>query len=339
MEIVAVYIVTGYYPADKEKKIQEFFGKYEDELIEIINRQKDLPGQVDPTIRAKKNRGAFKKSPKISTNIGNPINTMHEDTIVYKLRLARSQGLSATFNFFLNQLEKSGKKNVKFKVEGVGKAQKRTKAKDTREVFVEDVVIDVTVEGETQRIGIDVKKYEMGKDEQGKYYKYGRGAIQKSPEELTPEFISLEKFETYVYLTANSYFYNRALFDRLLGQPGGGGVGELYKVINWIRGIYGLIPAAPVDFSAYNNFNRVSEIVQQDNRMFVVLNDKTMLMTEFLDKVKDQALKEEKVRNTVTQLSSNFIKALGPFQKGRFLTGEVKAEKKKFLRNAGAPQF
>jgi hypothetical protein len=73
--------------------------------------------------------------------------------------------------------------------------------------------------------------------------------------------------------------------------------------------------------------------------MFVVMNDKLMTMTSFLRAVRDQALTKEKVRNTVTNLSRNFIRALSPFRKGRFLTGELKRQKKDFLRQQEAPSF
>jgi hypothetical protein len=79
-----------------------------------------------------------------------------------------------------------------------------------------------------------------------------------------------------MYLTANSYFYQKNLFDQLLGEPGGGGVGELYELINYMRGIYGLLPAAPVDFSSMNLSQgiKIADFVKQDTRMFVEINDR-----------------------------------------------------------------
>jgi hypothetical protein len=327
-------MITGQSVEGLETKLENFEKQYLEGLTELEQVATRLPSNVNPLT---KKTGRVKIKRKLSTAATNTINLMHEDTIVFKLNQKTNEGLSKTFEFLLSQAVK-GNKKIKLKAIRVGDKQRRTKNIEQQNVFVDDAVIEVVIEGRDQPflIGIDDKQYEQ---KIGKEYKYGRAGLVKRPAELAPEIIPFDKFETYIYLTANSYFYNRALFDRLLGQPGGGGVGELYQVINWIRGIYGLLPASPVDFSKYKSFDNIGEFVKQDTRMFVIMNDKLMTMTKFLGEVRKQALLGRKVGNTVTNLSRNFIQALSPFTKGRFLTGELKSNKKDFLRDQKAPSF
>ena len=199
--------------------------------MELEQVSRKLPGQVSPLIVGSQNKGKVKVKGKLSAAATNPINLMHEDTIVFKLNQKTNEGLSKTFDFLISQAAK-GNKQVKLKSIVVGDKQRRTKKIETQNVFVDDAVIEIYIEGKDQpiRIGIDDKQYAQNKT--GKEYKYGRGGIVKRPAELAPEIISFDKLQTYVYLTANSYFYNRVIFDRLLGEAGGGTVGELYQVIN-----------------------------------------------------------------------------------------------------------
>lgn len=334
-------MVTGESVAGFEKDLKQFEEEYAKELAELERVATRLPGQVSPLIVGKENRGKVKVKQKLSSAAANPINVMHEDTIAFKLNQQVNQAMSKTFGFLVGQAKKSNK-NIEVKAIVVGDKQRRRKKVEQENVFVDDVVIEITVEGKDQPIliGIDDKQYQQA----GKKYKYGRGGLVKKPEELAPAIMSFNQLATYVYLTANSYFYNRALFDRLLGEPGKGSTAtpELYEVINWIRSIYSLLPASPVDFSRYNSFNNIDSFVKQDTRMFVVMNDKLIPMTEFLEEVEKLAFKEDqgqKVKNTVTGLSRNFLKTLAPFKKGRFLTGELKKQKKDFLRANNAPRF
>ena len=232
-------------------------------------------------------------------------------------------------------------KDLEVYAEDVGKKQKRTKDESTRQVFVNDVNIVIVNEyGEAKTIGIDIKAY---KKEDDKNYKYGRGGIVKQPFELTQgdAIIPFEKLQTFVYLTANSYFYHRQTFDQLLSEPQSGVIGELYEVINRIRGIYGLLPASPIDFSGYNSFQNIGNFVQQDTRVFVVLNDKLMFMTDFLKKLdkQNQVLGKSKQANTVQNLSKSFVDTIKSTFPKKYLTGPLKEAKKQYLQKLEAPVF
>lgn len=341
---LALSIVTGAKVTSKAAK--ELQKALTEELQEVKKFRGSAPGQVQPVVQTKssKNYGTVKISNngRIGSQINNPLGNMDEDVIAYQLNRKTAQGYSNTFNHLITTAEKNNK-NITVTAIVVGNKQKRktTNVSET-EVFIDDVVIKVTNTEtyETITIGIDAKRYNQ---ESGKGYKYGRGGIVKRPSELVPNVIPLEKFETYVYLTANSYFYNRAIFDQLLSEPQSGvKTPELYQVINWLRGIYGLLPAAPVDFSDIDfakNSQNVLNIVRQDTRTFVRLNDKLMWMTDFLREIEDQALNKDKVRNTVTLLSKNFTNILKNINTSFKLRTDLKQKKKNELRWLDAPAY
>ncbi len=71
----------------------------------------------------------------------------------------------------------------------------------------------------------------------------------------------------------------------------------------------------------------------------MILNDKLLLMTDFLDKVGDQAVQGEKFRNTVIRLSKNLTNILDDFDNNHSLKINLKKSKKDFLKGRGAPKF
>lgn len=339
----ALNVVAGRpIPKSLKKQVAQLEDALGEQLTQLKQFRRNAPGQTKPVVstKASKNYGKIKTKNKLSGMIQNPLGNMSEDVIVYQLNRKTGQGMSNTFNFLLNT-GSSKKKGVIFTIiaEDVGTKQSRKANASESEVFVDDVRITIVNEftGEKMVIGIDAKKYY--ENESSKEYKYGRGGIVKKPFELTPNIISLEKFSTMLYLIANSYFYQRSTFDQLLGEPGNGTVGELYKVINWLRGIYGLLPASPIDFSSVNTYDNVGDYIKQDTRTFVILNDKLLLMTDFLDKVGDQAVQGEKFRNTVIRLSKNLTTILDDFDNSHSLKINLKKSKKDFLKGRGAPKF
>lgn len=212
--------------AENIKKIKRAL---KDELEQIQSFIKSGPSQMNPIVitKSSKNYGKVKGAATLKQHIQNPLHTSVEDVIAYQLSKSNTKAYSQ-----LVGLLKSKNKNLEVKVEKVGNKQKKTKDESTSQVFIDDVRITIENDyGETKDIGIDIKAYKRGND---KNYKYGRGGIVKTPYELTKgdAIIPFEKFQTFVYLAANSYFYNRATFDQLLSEPKTKVVGELYQVIN-----------------------------------------------------------------------------------------------------------
>lgn len=114
---------------------------------------------------------------------------------------------------------------------------------------------------------------------------YSRGANIKSMNEIIDLFPSQTLAKEMMYLLANSYYHNDTnTYNDIIGTSGSGGEKELFKLINMVRALYGLLPASAVNFT---NLNDIGAFVKDDKRFFIVVNENVILMTAFLGQVQN----------------------------------------------------
>jgi hypothetical protein len=195
-------------------------------------------------------------------------------------------GVSLPLNLFVDTLQKQ-KISVKSRVSG-GKSKDR----------IQDVTITlINSQGEAMDLGLDIKYSAKNNRE------YKRGPNKKPITEIMDLIPNSAMQNELLYLMVNSYIHNdTSTYNNFLGSDGSSGKKELFGLINVVRGLYGILPADRVNFVTYSN---IEGFVKQDNRFLIMVNNNTLLMSEFLKDIRDQVLKAEVVKGTVKNLRSS----------------------------------
>lgn len=198
----------------------------------------------------------------------------YEDVTVDKLERQLAVGTKAAANFAGGSLRKH------FKVSGkrLKLSARPTGTKSRVQVQDGEIVIQHKKSKTDFAMGIDIKYSSVGSE------KYSRGTNVKPFSELVPLFQSESQATQMMYFLANSFYHNdNAVYHDLVGTSTTGGAGKLYKLINMVRGLYGLLPASRVDFA---NLTDIKGFVKKDTRFFVLVNQTAVLMTHFLKGVR-----------------------------------------------------
>lgn len=250
--------------------VHKVFKKYK----ELNRGTQTIVGAVGESLKTTKKDGSVKKqTPQQQKATG--MGFYHEDVIVDKIQqslLVRGQEAAG---FLANDFEKHFTvkgKLLKVTARGSGKENKLRQMQDG------EIIIQRQKGEDDFVMGIDIKfSANDGK-------KYARGRNKKTVEELIPLFKSQKQAAQMMYFLANSFYHkDQTTYNDLVGTSSTGGAGKLFKLINMVRGLYGLIPASSVNFAKIND---ISKFVKDDKRFFVLVNQTAVLMTHFLKGVR-----------------------------------------------------
>jgi hypothetical protein len=198
----------------------------------------------------------------------------YEDITVDKLQTQLAAATQEAADFASGSLRKH------FKVSGkrLTLSARLTGKKSVVQVQDAEIVIQHRKSKTNFAMGVDIK---YSSDGSNRYY---RGDNVKSFSEFIPLFQSESQATQMMYFLANSFYHNDdAVYHDLVGTSSTGGAGKLYKLINMVRGLYGLLPASKVDFA---DLTDIKKFVQEDTRFFVLVNQTAVLMTHFLKGVR-----------------------------------------------------
>lgn len=256
------------------KPIPASYAKDAEKIIEAFkkeNRAADraLSG-LGTALSTRKKDGTIRKQTPAEA-MGTTMGLFNEDIVVDQLLRAAEQGAEVLLGDFVTNFKWKSKRN-KITVKQTGEINTTRQMQDGEIVITNEY-------GQDFVMGIDMK-YSSSSART-----YSRGANIKSMNEIIDLFPSQTLAKEMMYLLANSYYHNDTnTYNDIIGTSGSGGEKELFKLINMVRALYGLLPASAVNFT---NLNDIGAFVKDDKRFFIVVNENVILMTAFLGQVQN----------------------------------------------------
>lgn len=233
-------------------------------------------------------KGKARKS-KPSEQIANSMGVFNEFIVGDVITNMVQNGIDVTMNQMSKKLTM---KEVSF--DRVGAVDVGDDVSDTK-------ITLVNKKNKTFSFGVDVKFHVRSNGKNPR--EYNRGPLNKEASEVL-EFASPKDIAAMMYLMTNSYFLGDKADGDWYNRYLGGHDGEIFRLYNIVLGLYGLLPPDAVFRTAA--LRNVEELVRNDSRMFVTIDDQMYLMTYFLKSLKKQVLDAGNMGKPIRSLRANF---------------------------------